>query len=261
MEPGCRPACVVAFHRVWDRSRDEISIPSRTFRHLCSHWRRNYRVVPLDEILRCLTTPALPPADTRPILAITFDDGYADNAEIAAPILKEMRLPATFFITTEYIGTRRRFPWDAGIEPPPRLMTWRQVRELAQMGFSIGSHTCNHVRLSQCDAKLRRRELVHSRQMLEQQLSQPVLDFAYPFGGKDDCRAEDRATIREAGYRCCLSCHGGLVEWRHSPYRLQRICISPRYHHNARAWERQFRHALHALEREHASTFADPPRP
>lgn len=261
MDPSRWPACIVAFHRVWDQSRDELSISSRLFRQLCLHWKQNYRVVPLEQILLRLQHPVQPPAGSRPMLTITFDDGYADNAEIAAPILKEVQLPATFFITTEHIGTRRRFPWDAEIEPPPRMMTWRQVRELAQAGFSIGSHTCNHVRLSQCDAKVRRRELVHSRQTLEQQLGQPVLDFAYPFGGKTDCRAEDRAAVLEAGYRCCLSCHGGLVEWQHSPYRLQRICVSPRYHRNSSAWERQYRHALQLLSIASANASRPPSLP
>lgn len=255
------PACIVAFHRVWDQSRDELSISPRVFRPLCQHWKQNYQVVPLEEILKRLQDPAQPPAQGPSLLAITFDDGYADNAEIAAPILRELQLPATFFITTEHIGTRRRFPWDANIEPPPRMMTWRQVRELAQSGFSIGSHTCNHVRLSQCDAKLRRRELVYSRQMLEQQLGQPVLDFAFPFGGKTDCRNEDRDAIREAGYRCCLSCHGGLVEWQHSPYRLQRICVSPYYHRNASAWERQYRRAMQSLVAIPAAYSRDCTRP
>jgi peptidoglycan/xylan/chitin deacetylase (PgdA/CDA1 family) len=247
MEPSQWPACVVAFHRVWDQSRDELSVSHRLFRQLCLHWKHNYHVVPLDEILGRLEKSPHAPDGSRPLLAITFDDGYADNSEIAAPILKEMELPATFFITTEYMGTRRRFPWDNGIEPQPRMMTWRQVRELAQAGFSIGSHTCNHVRLSQCDPKLRRRELVQSRQTLEQQLGQPVLDFAYPFGGASDCRSEDRDAVREAGYRSCLSCHGGLVHWQQSPYRLQRICVSPRYHRNVSAWERQYRHAVQSL--------------
>jgi len=255
------PACIVAFHRVWDQSRDELSISSRLFRQLCLHWKQNYRVAPLEEILLRLQNPALPPAGRQPVLAITFDDGYADNSEIAAPILKELQLPATFFITTEHIGTRRRFPWDTGIEPPPRMMTWRQVRELAQSGFSIGSHTCNHVRLSQCDAKLRRRELTQSRQALEQQLGQPVLDFAYPFGGKTDCRNEDREAVREAGYRCCLSCHGGLVPWTQSPYRLQRVCVSPNYHRNASAWERQYRRTLQSLVPDPSNMTQNLPQP
>lgn len=48
----------------------------------------------------------------RPRVAITFDDGYADNAEVAAPALRELGLPATFFVTTDGLGHRTEFWWD-----------------------------------------------------------------------------------------------------------------------------------------------------
>ncbi len=44
--------------------------------------------------------------------AITFDDGYACNARVAAPILRAHRHPATFFLTTGAIGSEREFWWD-----------------------------------------------------------------------------------------------------------------------------------------------------
>lgn len=44
-------------------------------------------------------------------IAITFDDGYADNATTAAPMLAAAGLPATYFITTGRLGGRR-FWWD-----------------------------------------------------------------------------------------------------------------------------------------------------
>jgi len=46
-------------------------------------------------------------------IALTFDDGYMDNLEIAAPILAELGVPATFFLTSESLTARRRFWWDA----------------------------------------------------------------------------------------------------------------------------------------------------
>ena len=60
---------------------------------------RHFNVIPLAEAVTRLQSGALP---TR-ALAITFDDGYADNQQIAAPILRKLGLPATFFIATGYL--------------------------------------------------------------------------------------------------------------------------------------------------------------
>ena len=45
-------------------------------------------------------------------MAITFDDGYADNAKLAGPILEGLGMPATFFITAGVVGSGREFWWD-----------------------------------------------------------------------------------------------------------------------------------------------------
>jgi peptidoglycan/xylan/chitin deacetylase (PgdA/CDA1 family) len=60
---------------------------------------RHFNVIPLAEAVTRLQSGTLP---TR-ALAITFDDGYADNQQIAAPILRKLGLPATFFIATGYL--------------------------------------------------------------------------------------------------------------------------------------------------------------
>ncbi len=67
--------------------------------------REHFNVIPLADAVEKLKRGALP---TRS-LAITFDDGYADNEQIAAPILRKLGLPATFFIATGYLDGGRMF--------------------------------------------------------------------------------------------------------------------------------------------------------
>ncbi len=63
-------------------------------------WIRDwFNVLPLEEAVERLKRYALPPRAA----AITFDDGYADNYTVALPILKQLRLPATFFIASGFL--------------------------------------------------------------------------------------------------------------------------------------------------------------
>lgn len=236
---------IAAFHRIADGPDDGLSFPPARFRDLCAYWRAEYEVLPLGALMAPL------PATHRLRLALTFDDGYADNAEIAAPILDQFGLPATFFLATDVLNAPGRgFPWDQPHRPPPPIMSWRQAADLAQAGFGIGSHTCTHVRLARCDPATARAELTRSRQQLEARLGQKVLDFAYPYGGRADCTDRDRALVQAAGYRSCLSCYGGLSRLGGDPYHLRRIAINPRDYPTPSAWARQLHRWLERARRE-----------
>lgn len=92
---------VLIFHRVF-AERDPL-MPGEPlaadFDRILGWLRSQYRVLPLDEAVVRLREGNLPPAAA----AITFDDGYRDNHDVAAPLLERHGLPATFFVTTGYI--------------------------------------------------------------------------------------------------------------------------------------------------------------
>jgi len=67
--------------------------------------RRHFHVLTLGQALRRRDAGTLPAR----ALAITFDDGYADNAEVALPILQRHGLPATFFVATGFLDGGRMF--------------------------------------------------------------------------------------------------------------------------------------------------------
>jgi peptidoglycan/xylan/chitin deacetylase (PgdA/CDA1 family) len=218
-------AVVVAFHRVHDGAAgsDPLTVGVRQFEHYCEFFRRHFRVVALPDLVDRLVSG-------RPLrrrLAITFDDGYRDNFDNAAPVLERLALPATFFLATQLIGTevvpwwdkRRglRFPW----------MTWNQVRTLHRKGFDIGCHTQTHVDLGKTAPDTAWEEIVESRLDLEQQLAGRVESFAYPYGGRDNLTAENRELVKAAGFRCCCSAFGGTNGPETDPFHLQRIPISP----------------------------------
>jgi hypothetical protein len=81
------------------------------------------------------------------------------------------------------------------------MLTWNQVHEMRSAGIFFGSHTLSHPVLSQLAAEDVQMELRASRNLLEERLGEPVLDFAFPFG-----RPEDFGPIAElAAARCYRS--------------------------------------------------------
>jgi peptidoglycan/xylan/chitin deacetylase (PgdA/CDA1 family) len=67
-------------------------------------------------------------------VAITFDDGYADNFYQAAPLLERYEIPASFFIATSYVGTAREFWWDELEKLVFQTAPWLGAVELTASG-------------------------------------------------------------------------------------------------------------------------------
>src|SRR5262249_25989232 len=147
-------------------------------------------------------------------VVLTFDDGYLDTFEIAAPILRRFGFTATVFIVAGLVG--RRSLWAAGKCCTAPLMNWPQIQQLVQWGFSVGSHTITHPELAALSLEDARHEIVHSRQILETQLSRPVTTFCYPFGEWNEATYD---LVRTAGYEAACN-----DTWReeHRPFALAR---------------------------------------
>lgn len=140
-----------------------------------------YQPVRMHDLAGCLR--AQQPCPRRPV-ALTFDDGYADAATAALPVLRRYGFPATFYIVTEFVGQ-------------PGYLSWEQIAELRDAGMEIGSHTLSHAGLSGLAREAARVEIVRSKAILEERLGIEVYSFSYPAGDYTD---EIAAIVREAGY-------------------------------------------------------------
>lgn len=93
---------IFTYHRVNDHDDPFFeATPSKQFREQMAHLARYYTVLPLSAAIAQMQVGTL----SGKTIAITFDDGYLDNYEVAFPILREFNLPATIFLTTGLIST------------------------------------------------------------------------------------------------------------------------------------------------------------
>lgn len=109
-------------------------------------------------------------------VALTFDDGFADNHSNLAPLLEAERIPATIFVVSGWLG--RPHP-DA---PSASIMTAEQIAKVARAGIEIGAHTVTHPDLTRLDPAAAQEELRRSKVDLQDIIGAEVTAAAYPYG-------------------------------------------------------------------------------
>src|SRR5690349_3553431 len=150
------------------------------------------------------------------LVGLTFDDGYADFATDVLPVLARHGFTATVFAVAGKLGGHN--DWDRP-DPIRPLMTADQVCEAARAGIEIGSHSLNHCRLSNLDARTLTGEVQRSREILESVIGSRVHGFCYPYGEVSDTALR---AIRTAGYDYAVATR---TSGRRDRYALPRIYI------------------------------------
>jgi peptidoglycan/xylan/chitin deacetylase (PgdA/CDA1 family) len=155
----------------------------------------------------------------RKPLIVTFDDGYADFATNAWPVMKKLGVPATVFIVPTKVG--RTNDWDPD-EPQTQLLDATAIRELEAEGVEFGGHGYSHVALARVSPKEAREEITRCHGALTGLLTRPPEVFAYPYSNQS---ARVRRSTREAGFQCAVRGKGRL-NWRWTdPFGLRRILM------------------------------------
>ena len=98
------PVIVLLYHRVATLKSDPemLAVTPENFRAQICYLKETFPILRFEDDWTTVDKPSV---------VLTFDDGYADNALVALPILDEVDVPATFFVSTGNIGTREEFWW------------------------------------------------------------------------------------------------------------------------------------------------------
>ena len=172
-------APILTYHSL-DESGSVTSVAPRFFReHMHSLARRGFVGISLSELLDGWDDIA--PLPARPVV-ITFDDGFANVLEHAAPVLSELGFRATIFVVSGRCGQTNDWPNQAPHIPRLPLLSWSELAQMATAGFEIGAHSVTHQPLTEITQTEAEREIVESKTMIEERLGRPVNTFAYPFG-------------------------------------------------------------------------------
>lgn len=149
------------------------------------------KVLSLDELYDHLTTGKEVPEKS---IVLTFDDNYQSFYDLAWPLLKEKKFPATVFVHTGYVGRK-----DGRAK-----MSWETLQELVKDPlFKVGGHTINHyLDLKDRDLNTQRDELTISKSDLESHLGVKVDYLAYPNGSNGE---DTQVLAQEAGYKMAFT--------------------------------------------------------
>lgn len=145
-------------------------------------------------------------------ICISIDDGFQSAISLAVPVLQKFQLPATFFVSTNYLGRKG-------------YLNEVDLRELCDLGFEIGSHGCSHTSITSLSSDQGMNELCESKRALEDITGQVIEYFAYPYGTIRDFNELTDIQLAQAGYLAAFTSQHGSIGLNEHRFRLPRIKV------------------------------------
>jgi peptidoglycan/xylan/chitin deacetylase (PgdA/CDA1 family) len=197
------PVLILFHHLVSDRPHP-MGVPTSYFLRQLNYLLRHYKVVSLSEAVERVRKGG----NAVPTVAVTFDDGYAENFLNLRAATEQTNVPIAYFVVTENVSTGTQFAHDIssnhlGFQPN----TWPQIRVLKQSGYEIGSHTRNHADCRSTDIDFLRYQIVGSGQDIEEWVG-PTPHFSFPFGRPENISPQ-AAELACRSYPNVFSAYGG----------------------------------------------------
>jgi peptidoglycan/xylan/chitin deacetylase (PgdA/CDA1 family) len=166
--PGPR---ILIYHQVGEGSALQINVAFEDFRRQMTWLVENKEIVDLDTALRRWEEPG-----ASQLVAITFDDGFRSLYTSAYPLMKDMAIPFTLYVTTSIIGLEDWGGRGASLD-------WDQLKEMMDSGLmSLGAHTHSHPDLRRITVREIKREIQMNDEIVATRLAVIPAHFAYPWG-------------------------------------------------------------------------------
>jgi peptidoglycan/xylan/chitin deacetylase (PgdA/CDA1 family) len=177
---------ILCYHAVGQPEFGVNDVPPALFaRQLELALRAGYTFVPASRIARTGGSPRE--------LAVTFDDGLKSIITQARPILRDLGIPYTVFVVSEWC--EHIYPWQT-----TDVLSWREVEQIMGEGAEIGSHSKTHRDFADLNRPRMVVELFESRLAIEQKLGFKAEEFAIPLGQSRNWSPLAAEIAREAGY-------------------------------------------------------------
>jgi peptidoglycan/xylan/chitin deacetylase (PgdA/CDA1 family) len=198
---------ILMYHQIADVPRDQdpkgLAIPPAQFEQQVSYLKRNgFTCLSLTEAVHAIQNGERRPGRS---VVFTFDDGYQDVHSRALPIMEKFGFTAAVFLVAGQIGCASAWWGQDGVRSG-LLLTQAEVQDLAQRGFTLGSHTLNHPFLDSLDDQSAYDEIRRSKEVLEREYGVQIDFFSYPYSNSSS-RIEK--LVAAAGYTAACAGDGG----------------------------------------------------
>ncbi|MFP7231471.1 polysaccharide deacetylase family protein [Bacillus subtilis] len=198
---------ILMYHSI--SSGNSLRVPKEEFEaHMKWLNENGYQTLTPKEAYLMLTQDKKP---SEKCVLITFDDGYTDNYQDAYPVLKKYGMKATIFMIGKSIGHKHH-------------LTEEQMKEMAQHGISIESHTIDHLELNGLTPQQQHSEMADSKKLFDGMFHQQTSIISYPVGRYNE---ETLKAAEETGYQMGVTTEPGAASRDQGMYALHRVRVSP----------------------------------
>lgn len=225
-ESATAPLGVVFYHRIADDRPNPWSMTHHQFERQIRWLQRHFDLVTLEEIQERIRSGR----NERMAVAITFDDGYAENCNRAIPFLLENKVPFTYFVSLDFVVNQRPFPQDVDAGVPLSPNTPQQIRDMAAAGVEIGAHTRTHCDVGAIrDPETMIDEIITAKDELSELAQSPVRYFAFPYGQVPNLSQAAVELVKREGMLGVCSAYGAYNLPGEDPFHIQRFHGDPEF--------------------------------